>query len=275
MEFRQLHDGKDVPVLGIGTAGFGSSPSGYDEDLRAVQAALDLGYTHIDTAEVYGHGGSERVIGQAIKGRDRSSLFITSKVAKGNLAGEAVLEAMDGTLRRLETDYVDLYLIHAPNPSVPLEETFEALNQLVEHGKARYVGVSNFSREEVDRAYHLTSTILATNQVHYSLLTREPENNGVLEYCQQHDILLTAYSPLERGEIARNDVVREIAGKLGATPAQVALAWLIRKPHVITIPRSRSVEHLRENLGALEIRLDPEDVARLDDLGRGRLAVGR
>lgn len=271
MRYKKLHDGFEVPVLGLGTATYGS---GGEAEVRAIQIALDLGYTHIDTAENYGGGGAEQLIGSAIKGRDRSRLFITSKVSQMHLQYEQVLHAIEGSLRRLDTDYLDLYLIHWPNPAVPLEETFRALNRLVEEGKTRYIGVSNFNVEQMERSFRLTSSILATNQVHYSLFYRDPEENGVLRYCQEHDVLLTAYTPVEHGRVGESERVSNLAAAKDATTAQIALAWLIAKPSVITIPQSKNEAHLRENLGALAVQLDDEDMNLLDTLVR-RPAVQR
>lgn len=266
MKYKQLHDGRPVPVLGLGTSKYGVDPSEADYDLRALREALDMGYTHIDTAEVYARGDSERLIGMAIQDYDRESLFITSKVSKAHLERDEVLEAAEGSLKRLRTDYLDLYLIHAPNPEVPLEITFDALNELAERGKIRYMGVSNFDRGRLDIATRLTNSLIATDQVHYSLFEREPEENGVLEYCQQHDILLTAYTPLEHGQLLDNEVLQQIAEAHDATASQVALAWLVQKPGVITIAQSANKAHLRENLGAVDLVLSDDETQRLDRL---------
>ncbi|MGI5914837.1 MAG: aldo/keto reductase [Anaerolineae bacterium] len=266
MRFKKFHDGYPVPVLGLGTSRFGADLSEKAQDVAAIRKAIELGYTHIDTAEVYGGGESERVIGEAIKGFDRKKLFITSKVGRNHLRYAQVLEAIEGSLERLGTDYLDLYLIHAPDPTVPLDETFRALNELVEQGKTRYIGVSNFNREQMDHAFHLTESILATNQVHYNLMVREPEENGVLTYCQQHDVLLTAYSPVKRLDGVALEEAARIARGYSATPHQVALAWLISKPHVITIVQSTDEGHMRENLDALDLELSAEEIRRLDAL---------
>ncbi|MHB0857137.1 MAG: aldo/keto reductase [Anaerolineae bacterium] len=266
MRFKELHDGRRIPVLGLGTAGFGAGHASFDREVRAIQAALDMGYTHLDTAEVYGSGQSEKIIGKAIEGYDRSGLFITTKVSDAHLRYDQVMKAIDGSLKRLNAGYVDLYLIHGPDPKVPLQETFDALNELVEIGKVRYIGVSNFDQAQMAESFRLTKSLLATNQVRYSLLYREPENNRVLEYCQTHDILLTAYTPIEKGRMDANTSVQAIATQYSATPAQLALAWLIHKDHVITIPKAANEEHMRENLGALDLDLASADMQTLDRL---------
>lgn len=271
VKYKQLHDGREVPVLGVGSAGFGTDRR---REVEAVRAAIDMGYSHIDTAETYGDGEAEEAIGMAIVGFDRDKLFLTSKVSQTHLRYRGVLQAIEGTLHRLGTDYLDLYLIHWPNEAVRLEETFQALNELVAAGKTRYVGVSNFSVLQMDRSLRLTSSVLATNQVRYSLIHRHPEDDGVLEYCQEHDMLLTAYTPVEHGRVAHNDGIQAMARHKRATPAQVALAWLIAKPAVITIPQSKDPAHLRENLGALDLELNAEEMHALDDIA-GRYSLVR
>ena len=275
MDFRQmpvkpLHDGAPVPVLGLGTAGYGSSMDG-ERQLEALESALRMGYRHIDTAEIYSGGRSETLIGEAIQGMPREELFITTKLHRAHLRYDDVLTATEGSLSRLRCDYVDLYLIHAPEPSIPLAETMDAMNELVERGKTRYIGVSNFDVEQASEAFRLTRSLIATNQVHYSLLVREPEQNGVLAWCQQHDVLLTAYTPLEKGQVTRDETVRRLAGDLAVTPAQLALAWLIAKDHVITIVQSDDEKHLREDIEAVEVGV-PEDVmTELDKLAAQRM----
>lgn len=256
---KRLHDGRTVPVLGLGTGGYAAATLGDSGHVRVLRAALEMGYRHIDTAEIYGQGRNEELIGEAIRGTPREALFLTTKVHRAHLHHDDVLAAMDRSLMRLGTDYVDLYLIHAPDPAVPLEETMDAMNALVDRGKARYIGISNFDVEQADHAFRLTRTLIATNQVHYNLLVREPEQNGVLEWCREHDVLLTAYSPLEKGQAARDGTVVRLAEDLGVTPAQLALAWLIHQDHVITIVQSDDEEHLRENLQAAEVHI-PEDM---------------
>lgn len=263
MRYRKLHDGRPVPLLGLGTATFGRDRN---LEINAIRAALDLGYTHIDTAESYGDGGAERVIGEAIKGHDRSKLFVTTKVSREHLREADVLRALESSLGRLQTDYVDLYLIHWPSAGIPLEETFRALNELVSRGKVRYLGVSNFSVSQMEESFRLTNSILATNQVRYSMHHREPERDGVLEYCRTHDVLLTAYTPIEKGRLSAGGGLAGIAGDKGCTLVQLALSWLLSQEQVITIPQSKNPAHLEENLGALEVELSAEEKGQLDRL---------
>ena len=270
MEFESLYDGGRIPVIGQGTWGLGGGMTAdYSNDVMAlnvIRTAIELGYTHIDTAEMYGGGHTEELVGQVIADFNREDLFITSKAWKLTMNHVDVLTALEGSLKRLGTDYLDLYLIHRPNRDIPLRETFRALNILVEQGKVRYLGVSNFNREQLMRAQSHCDISLATNQVPYHLHDRSYVVNGVLKYCQDNNILLTAYSPIDRGYLVDDPTVKEIALKYNATPSQVAINWLIRQPKVIALPMSTKGEHLEENMGALELELSASDVALLDQI---------
>ena len=268
MKYKSLYTGEKIAVLGLGTWRMGGSMTpDYSNDRRLVeimQQAIQLGYTHIDTAEMYGGGHTEELVGRAISRFARQDLFIASKIWHNNLHYQGVLKAVEGSLKRLHTDHLDMCLIHWPSTNYPLDETFQALNELVEQGKLRFVGVSNFNLELLEQARGHCRTPLATNQVRYNLYQRQVVQNGVLEYCQQHGIMLTAYTPFERGTILSNPVVEQIATSHSASPAQVALAWLIRQPNVITIPMSTNAAHLEHNLKALDLELSVEDIEQLD-----------
>jgi len=269
MKYETLYDDTPIPVLGLGTwrmgGGMEADRSQDEKYTRAIRAAIEMGYTHIDTAEMYGGGHTEEVIGRVIKDIDREQLFITTKVWSSNLRYRSVLKAMESSLRHLGTDYVDLYLIHWPNPSIPLEDTFKALNELVASGKTRRVGVSHFDLKDLQRAQSLSATPIATNQVRYSLLSREPARNGVLKYCQDNNIILTAYSPLKEGVLSIRKL-KELAQKYKASPAQIALSWLLSKPKVISIPMSTNIDHLKSNLDAVELELSADDIETLNRL---------
>ncbi len=269
MEYEKLSNGERVPVIGLGTwsigGGMSANRSHDGQMLDLLRAALDMGYRHFDTAEMYGDGHTEELLGQAIKGLDREKVFITTKVSPSNLRYAGVINALEGSLRRLDTSYIDLYLIHWPSRSIPLEESFRALNRAVEQGKVRRLGVSNFSLGELEQSISLSVTPIITNQVPYSLTNRRYVRNGGLQYCQENGVLLTAYSPL-KGGVLGSPIVREIAQHHSATPAQVALNWLVRQPKVITIPQSTDPGHLRDNLEAVGLELEAEEVERLDQL---------
>jgi diketogulonate reductase-like aldo/keto reductase len=270
MKYETLSTGEKIPRLGFGTWKIGGgmfADTSQDEKYKAViRTAIELGYTHIDTSEMYAGGHTERLIGQVIKDFNRQDLLISTKVWEEHLRYQDVLAACAGSLERLDTDTIDWYLIHLPSTAIPLEETFQALNELVEQGKVRRLGVSNFNLAQLKQAQALAKTPIVTNQVPYSLRTRKYVINGVLEYCQANDILLTAHSPVERGTLLDDPELHSVAQKYGATPAQIALAWLVHQPKVITIPMSTNPEHLKSNLEALEIELFPDDMERLDKI---------
>lgn len=263
-------DGQPLPVLGLGTWGYGGgNTADYSRDAESIatlRRLIEMGYTHLDTAESYGKNHCEEVVGQAIKAFDRSQVFITTKVSPEHLRYADVHKAIEGSLRRLDTDYVDLYLIHWPNREIPLEDTFKALNELVADGRVKRVGVSNFDVPLLRRSMELCATPVITNQVHYNLLHREPETNGMLDFCQREGVILTAYSPL-KNDVLTHPVVARIAAHHGVTPAQIAINWLVRQPYVITIPKSSDIEHAQENLDALQVNLSDDDVAQLNRIG--------
>ena len=265
-------NGVRVPKIGFGTWSIGgksgSDPLSDGKSLAALRSALELGYTHFDTAEVYANGHSEELVGQAVRasGVKREELLITSKVMPFHLRYNDVLKACDGSLRRLGMDYLDIYLIHWPSLVIKLEETFRALNELVKNGKVRHVGVSNFKLKQLIRAQELCETPIITDQVPYKLPDRTYAENGVLAHCQQNNILLTAYSPIKFRSIRVNNTLKAIAAAHSANTFQIALAWLAAQPRVITIPMSFNPVHQRENLQAAEIELTTVEMEQLNGL---------
>ena len=217
---------------------------------------------------MYASGHSEELLGQAVResGIPREKLFIVSKVTPSNLRYKSVLRSCENSLRRLGMDYLDLYLIHWPSHSIPLNESFRALNQLVREGRVRHLGVSNFNVELMKQARAESESPIFTNQVPYSLSDRSYAQNGVLGYCQQNDILLTAYSPVKEGQLHVSPTVQAIADAHKATPHQIALAWLVSQPHVITIPMSFNPEHIAENFAAADIKLTDNEIEQLNKL---------
>ena len=268
MRYETIHN-LQVPKIGFGTWQIGgersADPTSNGRSLAALRSALELGYTHFDTAEGYAAGHSEELLGQAAReaGNPRAALFITTKISPEHLKYADVLRSCENSLRRLEMDYIDLYLIHWPRAGMQLEETFRALNQLVKQGKLRHLGVSNFDLALLKRAAALSETPLLTDQVPYSIPERTYARNGVLEYCQQNDILLTAYTPVKHGMIASSPVLHSIALAHQVTPRQVALAWLTTQPRVITIPMSFNPQHQAENIQAADLVLSQDDMAQL------------
>jgi diketogulonate reductase-like aldo/keto reductase len=272
MRYETLGDLR-IPKIGFGTwtiGGEGSADPALDtRSLAALRSALELGYTLFDTAEGYAAGHAEELLGRAIRnsGQRRETLFITSKVSPEHLGYTKVLRSCEESLRRLGMDYLDLYLIHWPIRDMDLPETFRALNKLVRDGKVRHLGVSNFNLMLLKEAVSLSETKLLTNQVSYSLPDRSYVENGVMAYCQENDLLLTAYSPVKRRFIRGNTKLKEFARARGITPQQVALVWLVNQPRVITIPMSFNPQHQAENLAAAEILWRESDLLELINPG--------
>lgn len=270
MKYELIHNLR-LPKIGFGTWTIGgeshADPSQDARSSAALFSALELGYTHFDTAEYYAAGHAEELLGQAVRTSRvaRADLFITSKVSAEHLEYADVLRACEGSLRRLGVDFIDLYLVHWPTRGMKLSETFRALNQLVASGKVRHLGVSNFNLKLLEEAMVLSETKLLTNQVSYSLPDREYEKNGVLAYCQANDILVTAYSPVKRRYISGNNPLRELARQRGFTPQQLALAWLVRQPRVITIPMSFNPQHQADNLAAADLELSEFELAQFNN----------
>jgi diketogulonate reductase-like aldo/keto reductase len=266
---KKLTNGFEIPIYGLGTWQMGGKrakdPDNNDEaDIRAIRTAIESGVTHIDTAESYAGGYTETLIGKAIRGYDRSKLFLVSKVAAHHLKYDDLITAARESLKRLQTTYLDLYLTHRPNPpEIPIKETFAALDALVREGIVRHIGVSNYSIPQMREAQSHTKNKIVTNQVHYNLQIREIEHKDVLSYCQQKDIILTAYRPLQKGMIINVPILEDMAKKYKKTPTQIALNWLISQKNVITISKTRSHKHLKENLGALDWKMNDEDLEKL------------
>jgi diketogulonate reductase-like aldo/keto reductase len=277
MDCKKLADGTRIPVLGLGTWTMGGSlsPSKSNDkaETEAIQFALELGYTHIDTAEMYGAGHAEELVGKAIQGFDRENLFITTKVMPEHLRYKDVLAAARRSLERLKTDYIDLYLVHIPNPHMPIAETMEAMEYLQDEGLVRCIGVSNFTAAELEEAQNSAAYPITINQIEYNLLTRNRRGHytahmesDIIPYCLKHHVLVVAYEPLARGRLATPGpgTLAQIAREYGKSPSQVAINWLITKPGIVTIAKSTNKEHLEENLGALGWRLEEDDLALLD-----------
>ena len=262
MRSLDLTDGASVPVFGLGTWRMGEHRDRFESEIGVIREAIDMGVTLIDTAEMYGEGGAEEVIGTAIQGR-RDGLFLVSKFYPHNASRSGVIEACDRSLRRMNCDVIDLYLLHWPG-SVPLQQTFDAFHQLRDEGKIRAFGVSNFNLGDLTQIPESDQSQLGCNQVFYNLAHREVEWE-VASWCREHRVPVMAYSPLDQGgSLLGDSALREIAARHEASPAQVALAWLLHQPDTIVIPKSARPQRIRENLGALEIKLSTQDLADLD-----------
>ncbi|HEX5279048.1 MAG TPA: aldo/keto reductase [Micropepsaceae bacterium] len=254
--------GEKVAALGQGTWTMGDSSRRRKEEVAALKLGFDLGMTLVDTAEMYASGGAEEVIAEAIAGR-RDEVFIVSKVMPQNASRRGTIAACEKSLKRLKVDSIDLYLLHWPGSS-PFSETLEAFTALKDSGKIRYWGVSNFDVREMDEVIGLPGgAAVATDQVMYNLNRRGIEFS-LTGWCEKHHIPIMAYSPLDQGKLLRSRAVESIAGRHSATPAQVALAWVLLQKNVIVIPKAGSEAHVRDNYGALDVRLSPQDLAELD-----------
>jgi len=259
MEFKSLGTTSvQVPAIGFGTWR-------YTGGLEPLRAALDCGACFLDTAENY---GTEELVGEAIRGR-RQDVFLATKVAPRNFRRADLIRAAENSLRRLGTDWIDLYQLHWPNVTVPIAESMAAMEHLVDSGKVRFIGVSNFTARYLARAQRALSKYkIVSNQVGYSLIDRTVER-GLLQYCRANGITLIAYSPLgltfSRLQSAdQGRVLSQVAAKVAKTEAQVALNWLIAKENVVAIPKASSVAHALDDCGAVGWRLSPEDYALLD-----------
>ena len=263
-----LPSGRPIPVLGQGTWRMGEDASRRKAEIAALQLGMDLGMTLIDTAEMYGEGGAEEVVGEAIEDRPRSEVFIVSKVYPHNATRGGAIEACARSVRRLKVDYIDLYLLHWRG-DVPLRETLEAFQFLKDKGTIRDYGVSNFDVKDMEEAYALTAgDEIATNQVLYNLAHRGIEWE-LLPWCRERRTPIMAYSPLgssatEQKRMLGDPNIKKVAARHNATPAQIALAWLLRLPDLVVIPKASKPEHIHDNRAALDIKLTDQDLKELD-----------
>jgi diketogulonate reductase-like aldo/keto reductase len=267
---KKLKSGFEMPVYGLGTWQMGGretrDPNNDDDaDIQAIKRAINLGITHIDTAESYADGYTEVLVGKAIKDYQREKLFLVSKVKVIHLKYDDLIASCKASLRRLNTSYLDIYLIHFPNPDIPIEETMRAMNTLFEQGLIKNIGVSNFNINEIEKAQSYTKNKIVASQLHLNLKYREAEKKGVLKYCQKHDMMFIAWRPLQKGVLLQHDesIVIELAKKYYKTPTQIAINWLISQDNVVTLSKTRNIEHLKENLGAVDWKMDKEDIEKL------------
>lgn len=276
MEFKKLTDQIKIPAIGLGTWRLGgdveADTTQDKEYISAIKTAIQLGITLIDTAESYAKGHAEELVGEAIQGFDRSCVFIISKVSPEHLKYSDLIESARMSLKRLKTDYLDLYLIHSPNPEIPIRETMRAMDHLIELKLIRFIGVSNFSVEQIKEAQRYTKNRIVANQIEYNLLVRNSSKatydmeSQIIPYCQKNNILVIAWRPLAKGALAQPGfkLLDELAEKYSKTQAQIALNWLISKKGIVAVTKSSKTGHLKENFGAIGWRLSQDDVDRLD-----------
>ncbi len=257
-----LPSGEAVPVLGQGSWGMGESSAARPAEMRALRHGLDLGLSLIDTAEMYGEGGAEEVVGAAVQGR-RDAVFLVSKVYPHHASARGTVEACERSLKRLGTDRIDLYLLHWRG-AYPLAETVAAFERLQRDGKIRHWGVSNLDADEMAELAGVPGgSACAANQVLYN-----PQRRGIewdlLPWCRERGMPVMAYSPIEQGRLRTAGALGDIGQKHGCSPFQVALAWMLAQPGVLAIPKAARPEHVEANAGALAVTLSAEDLAAID-----------
>lgn len=278
MEYLDITDNAKIPVLGLGTWEMGGkitpNKSNDDQYINAIQTAIEMGYEHIDTAEMYGAGHTEELVGQAIKKFDRGNLFLTSKVSPQNLHYQDLIKSAEASLKRLGIDCLDLYLIHKPNSRIPISETMQAMDELVSQGLTRFIGVSNFSVPQLKQAIKAADNPIVTNQIEYNLIYQNKQGefnrnmkDEIIPFCQEEDIIVTAFRPLAKAKLLKSNykILDKMAQKYNKTQAQIAINWLVSQDNVITIPKATTVEHLKDNLGAVGWNLSQEDHNQLTE----------
>ncbi|MFL5036528.1 MAG: aldo/keto reductase [Microvirga sp.] len=258
----RIPGGEEVVALGQGTWRMGEDRGRRPREITALRLGIELGMTLIDTAEMYGEGRTEELVGEALA-ELRQGVFLVSKVYPHNASRKGVVEACERSLRRLRTDRLDLYLLHWPG-SIPLAETVAGFEALARAGKIRHWGVSNFDTGEMEELFAVPGgDVCAANQILYNLSRRGPEHD-LMPWLAARGVPAMAYSPIEQGRLPRSGALEEIAKKHRATPYQIALAWVLRRPGVIAIPKAATAEHVRENRRTLDIALDEDDLAAID-----------
>jgi diketogulonate reductase-like aldo/keto reductase len=257
-----LPDGEHIPKLGQGTWEMGEQPARRAAEIAAIRAGVELGMTLVDTAEMYGDGATESLLGEALGGL-RERVFLVSKVYPHNASRRGVQTACEKSLKRLKTDHLDLYLLHWRG-SVPLEETVAGFEALRQAGKIRHWGVSNFDTDDMDELMTVPGgDACATNQILYNVARRGPEYD-LLPWLAAHDMPAMAYSPVDHARLPKRSALDDIADARGVSVFQVALAWVLQQSGVFAIPKAGSVEHVRDNQRALELRLDAGECAAID-----------
>jgi diketogulonate reductase-like aldo/keto reductase len=258
----ELRSGQKMPVLGQGTWGFGERGKGRAEAVAALRHGIDRGMTLIDTAEMYGEGGAEEIVGEAIAGR-RDEIFLVSKVYPHNASRKGAIAACERSLKRLATDRIDVYLLHWRGGET-LADTIAAFETLQRDGKIGSYGVSNFDTDDMAELWRVPGgDATTTNQVLYNLARRGAAFD-LLPWCRSHGVPIMAYSPIEQARMLSHAGLKKLAAKRGVTPAQLALAWLLHQDGVVVIPKAGQIKHVDENAAALDIKLSAAELAALD-----------
>lgn len=263
-----------IPAIVQGTTGIGSydnfNPDSVKERIKVLKTGIDLGLNFIDTAELYGGGFAEEVVGQTIRGI-RENIFLASKFNPKKDVYKSVIDSVENSLRRLNTDYIDLYQIHWPNPSIPIEEVMNALYKLVKVGKIRFVGVSNFSLNDFRAAQDCFNEEIVSNQIEYNLLERSPEDD-FMPYCDSNNITLFAYSPLNQGRLFFNNeqklILLSLAKKYSKTIAQMVLRWLIEHTPIVAITKTKSIDRIKEIYLSMDFDIENDDLDAISNFSK-------
>ncbi len=268
---KTLKSGFSMPAIGKGTwmtnIGHKPRPSLKDDArIEEIKLALDNGITYIDTAERYANGYEETLIGKAIKGRNREKLFLVSKVSSDHLGYDDVIQSAKSSIKRMQAQYLDLFLIHQFNPEADLKETMKALDFLIEKKLVKNIGVCNFSVKELQEAQSFTKNKIVANQIHYNVSFREPEQNGVMEYCRKQDIMVIAWRPYEQELLTKKSRVTfdELAAKYGKTPSQIAAAWLSLQNNVVILSKLTKLNDIEKTIDAIGIKIEPKDIEKFN-----------
>jgi diketogulonate reductase-like aldo/keto reductase len=264
---KTLKNGFSLPVYGLGTWEMGGRMEKDSTNdslvITAIQSAIKEGITHIDTAEVYANGYTETLIGKAILPFERKKLFLVSKVYENHMHYDDLIQACKNSLKRLQTSYLDLYLLHR-YPNMQLAEAMSALDTLKKDGLIKHIGISNFTLEHLKKAQGYTKNKIVATQIHYNLAYREAEKSGVLKYCQDNDVMVIAWRPLQKGMLlTTNALLDTLCQKYKKTPAQIALHWLLSQKNVVTLSKTLNIHHLQENLGAIGWHMEEKDLKKL------------
>ncbi|MFW6238150.1 MAG: aldo/keto reductase [Halanaerobiales bacterium] len=263
MQYFQLKTGDEIPAIGFGTYTLTGA-----EGVEMIRKALEFGYRHLDTAEAY---NNQPEIAEAIKKSrvSRKDIFLTSKVWHNHLRGEEVKKACEKILEELKTDYLDLYLIHWPNPRVSVKETLQAMNELKKEGKIKNIGVSNFTVSHLEEMKEVSDVKVINNQVEYHPYFNRKD---LLEYCREMDIILSAYSPVGRGEVFEDPVLKKIGKDHGKNEAQITLKWMVQKG-IVVLPRSANPEHIAQNIDLFGWELEPAEMKQIDNIQKEKRLI--
>lgn len=268
---KTLKNGFTIPLIGKGTwmpnLGRKPRPSLNDKKfMEEIQVAIDMGISYIDTAERYMNGYREKLLGQAIKGKQREKLFLVSKVSSDNVGYKSVIESAKASIKRLQTSYLDLYLIHQFNPSIDLKETMRAMDYLIDHKLIKNIGVCDFTVKQLQEAQSYTKNKIVVNQLHFNLMYRSPEQMEVVKYCQKNDIMVIAWRPFQQNLLTPKIkiLLEEMASKYARTPFQIATAWLTSQPNIVVLTNLDNATQIEKVTDAIQVQIEQKDLEKFN-----------